>query len=658
MPWIALTTALAVVVLGSVTAHRVQRATTAKIESSLVASHQTTVRLLRRWHHDQRAVVSAWAADPALTELIEEQLAGAPVQLDTPALLRLRATLAPVVRDQQLAGFVVIDRQGKTFASRFDSALGARVSPDLDSFLGRALAGEALVTPPVRAEIRVPELERGRGEGQTTMFALAPVRDSAGLVIAVLAFRISPEVAFSRVFELARVGKTGETYAVSAGGTLLTASRFEQQLREIGLLEGPGSSVLAVSARDPGGDLTRGHPPTPRESQPLTFAAGRVAAGHSGTDTAGYRDYRGVEVVGTWSALPELGLGVITEVDHAEAYEPVAPLLSARVLVLLLLGASATVAIVFERRAKSRAEALKHHSAALARANQALMHERLERERTEAELRLAQRLEAVGRLAAGLAHEINTPAQYAADSARFLQQGCADLQPLLEQYRALRVAVAEGTASRSLAAAVEEAEDQADLEFLLERMPGAAKNALEGLGRIADMVRSMKEFSDVDRSSKAPTDLNRAVQNVLSVTRSEHGDVADVVTHLGALPLVTCDAGQLGQALYHLVTNAVQAIKDADRGRGTLTIETALGADEVTISVTDTGVGIPDELRERVFDPFFTTREVGSGSGRGLTIAQLAAKTHGGKLELDSKVGRGTTVTLRLPVEARAPLAA
>lgn len=127
---------------------------------------------------------------------------------------------------------------------------------------------------------------------------------------------------------------------------------------------------------------------------------------------------------------------------------------------------------------------------------------------------------------------------------------------------------------------------------------------------------------------------------------------------LGELPLVTCNAGQIGQALYHLVTNAAQAIKDANAPRGTITVETSLQGGEVVITVADTGVGIPEPLRERVFDPFFTTREVGSGSGRGLTIAQSAAKNHSGKLELESEVGRGTTVTLRFPFRSRAPLAA
>jgi hypothetical protein len=253
MPWIALTTAVAVVALGSVTAHRVQRATAAKLEGSLLASHETTARLVKRWHKEQLAVVSAWAADPLLAALIEEQLLAA--QLQTPTLGRIRTALAPVVRDNQLAGFVIVDRQGRTFASRFDSALGGRIPGELSPYLGRALAGEALVTPPVRSEIRVPALEPGSGEGLTTMFSMAPVRNEVGHIVAVLAFRISPEVEFSRVFELARMGATGETYAVGPAGTLLTGSRFEPQLREIGLLDGPGSSVLAVAVRDPGGDL-------------------------------------------------------------------------------------------------------------------------------------------------------------------------------------------------------------------------------------------------------------------------------------------------------------------------------------------------------------------------------------------------------------------
>ena len=178
----------------------------------------------------------------------------------------------------------------------------------------------------------------------------------------------------------------------------------------------------------------------------------------------------------------------------------------------------------------------------------------------------------------------------------------------------------------------------------------------DGLGRIAEIVRSMKEFSHADQAEKSPVDLNRAIKSTLVIASTEYKYVADVVTDLAPdLPLVTCHGGQINQVVLNLVVNAAHAIGDVVKGtpnKGKITVKTRVEGGYVVISVSDTGGGIPESIRQRIFDPFFTTKEVGRGTGQGLSIAHNAIKAHGGTFEFDTEVGKGTTFRVRLPVEA------
>ncbi len=285
-----------------------------------------------------------------------------------------------------------------------------------------------------------------------------------------------------------------------------------------------------------------------------------------------------------------------------------------------------------------------------------LRREVRERERMQLELVRAQKLESVGQLAAGIAHEINTPAQYVSDNTRFLQDAFASVDRLLVQFTRLLEAANGDAVSKELLTEIDSAVVDSDIDYLREDIPKAIEQSLEGLDRVAGIVRAMKEFSHPGGDTRQPIDLNRAIESTLTVSRNEWKYVADVVTDFDPeLPLVPCLAGDVNQVVLNLVVNAAHAIAevaaDTPGEKGTITVQTRRDADWAEIRVRDTGTGIPEGVRDRVFDHFFTTKEVGKGTGQGLTIAySLIVGKHGGTIDFETAVGRGTTFIVRLPL--------
>ena len=284
-----------------------------------------------------------------------------------------------------------------------------------------------------------------------------------------------------------------------------------------------------------------------------------------------------------------------------------------------------------------------------------------ERNRLEIGLRQAQKLEAVGRLAAGIAHEINTPIQFVGDNMQFLRGAFTDLNKVLDKYRLLWERVANGEAEQGLAEVVE-AEEAADINYLVEEIPKAIGQSLDGVTRVATLVRAMKEFAHPDRKERAAADINAALLSTLTVARNELKYVAEVETELGDLPLAVCNIGELNQVFLNLLVNAAHAIGDAVNGtgqKGVIRVRTAVEEDAVLISIADTGCGIPEEVRDKVFDPFFTTKGIGRGTGQGLAIARsVVVERHGGTLTFASEVGKGTTFFIRLPLDESKALTA
>ena len=276
-----------------------------------------------------------------------------------------------------------------------------------------------------------------------------------------------------------------------------------------------------------------------------------------------------------------------------------------------------------------------------------------ERKRIEAELRQAQKLESVGRLAAGVAHEINTPVQFVSDSVQFVRETLIDLNRVLAGHRAVRTAVLAGEPWQNAVKTVEALERDLEIDELLERAPEALELARDGLQRVATIVRSMTVFAHPHRRM-APANLTEAIRATVIVAASEYKMVAELILDLCELPLVTCHLGEINQVILNLVINAAHAIADAVRGttqRGRLVVCTRRQGDDVVISVSDTGVGIPEAVRDRIFDPFFTTKEVGRGTGQGLGIARsIVCEMHQGQISFETELGKGTTFHVRLPI--------
>lgn len=274
----------------------------------------------------------------------------------------------------------------------------------------------------------------------------------------------------------------------------------------------------------------------------------------------------------------------------------------------------------------------------------------------EAQLVRAQKLESIGQLAAGIAHEINTPTQYVADNTLFLQTACSDLTTLLEQYAAVLQASKAGSVPRCLIEEVEATAAAIDVEYLLAEIPHAIQQSLEGLERVTTIVRAMKDFSHPGKEDKTAIDLNKAIESTITVARNEWKYVANMVTDFAPdLPLVPCLPGELNQVVLNLIVNAAHAIADVagngEQRKGTITLGTRMEGAEVVIWVSDTGTGIPAEIRDKIFDPFFTTKEVGKGTGQGLAIAHdVVAQKHGGTITFETVEGHGTTFLIRLPV--------
>ena len=267
---------------------------------------------------------------------------------------------------------------------------------------------------------------------------------------------------------------------------------------------------------------------------------------------------------------------------------------------------------------------------------------------TELERQLGQphRLESIGQLAAGIAHEINTPVQFVSDNTRFLTDSFAEILPAL---RRLQTLAAPGVA---------DVLGPLDLEFIAQEVPSALEQSLEGLDRVARIVRAMKDFSHPGEG-RGDTDINRAIDSTVQVARPEWKYVADVELDLDdTVGKVPCYEGELKQVVLNVVINAAHALGEQRErgerdGRGRIVVRTRREGDTVRIEISDDGPGMTPEVRARVFDPFFTTKPVGVGTGQGLSLARsVVVQKHGGTIDVVSEPGEGATFVVTLPAPA------
>jgi PAS domain S-box-containing protein len=279
-----------------------------------------------------------------------------------------------------------------------------------------------------------------------------------------------------------------------------------------------------------------------------------------------------------------------------------------------------------------------------------------ERHLMELQLRQSQKLEAIGQLAAGIAHEINTPTQYVGDNTRFFKESFESIAILLRDHKELLEAAQNDRLTPDLVARAKEVLMAADLDYLFEQVPTAINETIEGVDRISKIVRAMKEFSHPGGKEKTSADLNKAIESTVTVARGQWKYVADMKLNLDPeLPRVPCFLGEFNQCVLNLLINAAHAIgdklKEKPGGLGLITVGTRRDGAWVEISVRDTGTGIPESARPHIFEPFFTTKEVGKGTGQGLSMVYCnIVKKHGGQVAFETEAGVGTCFLLRLPI--------
>ena len=280
-----------------------------------------------------------------------------------------------------------------------------------------------------------------------------------------------------------------------------------------------------------------------------------------------------------------------------------------------------------------------------------------EHSQMEIQLRHAQKMESIGQLAAGIAHEINTPTQYIGDNTRFVQDAFGDITRLVAEYDKLFTAAEAGAVTPEVLGAVKAAAAAADMAYLSAEIPKAIQQSLDGVSRVTNIVRAMKEFSHPGTTEKTAVDLAKTIQSTITVASNEWKYVAELVTEFDpALPPVSCLPGEFNQVVLNLIVNASHAIADVvgESGtKGTITVSARRDGEWAEVRIRDTGTGIPEKARAKVFDPFFTTKGVGKGTGQGLAIAHnVIVEKHGGTLAFETETGKGTVFIIRIPIQS------
>jgi signal transduction histidine kinase len=281
----------------------------------------------------------------------------------------------------------------------------------------------------------------------------------------------------------------------------------------------------------------------------------------------------------------------------------------------------------------------------------------LENKELERELAQSRKMKAIGQLATGIAHEINTPNQYIGDNARFLHDAFQRIDSVLDDYERFLEAAKNHQVTDELIAEAEAKIRQTDLDYLTAEIPQAIRQSLNGVEHVAGIVGAMKEFSHPEAHEKQPVDINHVIENTIMLCSNEWKYVAEIVTDFDdRLPPVECQPSDVNRVILNLLINAAhataQATHDGADGKRDIVIRTRCNGPWAEIRVEDSGVGIPPEIRDRVFDLFFTTKEVGKGTGQGLSIAQaIVVENYGGTIDFESEVGRGTTFIVRLPIK-------
>lgn len=620
--------------------------TISDLQDQLKTSLRITEERLDFWVRQRTGFLTQFGRDAKLVELTENLLR---VKADSESLIKSKA-LGDLRRffDQKASvfgkiGFFIVNPDNISIGSKRDSNLGIPnyIAVQKPEIIEKAFAGKAGFVPPVRSDVPLSVSGKDEVKNLPTMFFVAPVQKKDGQIIAVLMQRIDPEREFSKVLQFFRLGETGESYAFDNQGKLLSRSHFEGQLRQIGLLGKSQSSILNIDIRDPGGNMKEGFIPSiPKSNRPLTrMAESAISLGlksdkgnaHSQpeVDVQGYRDYRGVRVVGAWNWQSHLGLGLTTEKDQEEAFSSYYNLRWTLLVVVILALVLSVVTTLFtlimgelsrialqrandglEDKVRERTSELEESKHELTRLLSQTKQQAEDLIRKQSELREA--TQAKSDFLANMSHEIRTPLNAVIGMTEVLKE--TGLKPEQAKY--------------------------------LEIIYNAGENLLDIINAILDLAKIESGNFEIESIPFSLTETLEAVCDIMSYRTNKKGLELLHYPPIQIPDMLIGDPTHLKQIITNLIGNAV---KFTDRGEvelSTLLLSQDDKQVELEISVRDTGVGIPKDKLKLIFESFSQadssiTRKFG-GTGLGLTISRQLVSLMGGEISVKSREKTGS----------------
>lgn len=574
------------------------------LQKSLETVLESTSEAVVYWITAQKTTAEAWAKNSTISQIADELLQVSP---DRSTLSHnahqdaLRRFFHPIAASPAYEGYFIVDKNNINIASSRDVNLGEiNLLTRVPGVLESAWQGQMIISPPLMSDVPLPDKMNNPRPGRVTMFVVAPLRDEQERVKALLLLRLNPLHTFTSIFAPGRLGETGETYAINQTGYLVSESRFDEHLESARLIKPTESPVMNIRISDPGRNLvTRPVRHGEQEGLPLTLMARRLTKERApGHQIDGYRDYRGVYVVGAWSWMDDLDIGVTTEIDYSEAYAGL------RLPGYFITGSAATLIVLSLVLLKVYLAMQTQTRLARERAHDAVGADRMKTE-----------------FLSTMSHEIRTP-----------------MNGVLGMLSLLRVG---------------------DLPEITRRRVDIAYQSAEGLLRllndILDYTRLESSTIDLESIAYSPLQVIEGVAEIMAPEAQTRG--IDLTYSVDAdLPdRVVGDPDRVRQILTNLVHNSIKFTK---QGSVTLSLSTIPGEksqdDVLSFEVADTGIGIPETALSDIFKRFqqadrSTTRLYG-GTGLGLAICKQLIELMGGSIAVESTLGEGSRFTLTLPI--------